>query len=46
MVLGKQIQQDHVPAAQLILMWVSSNMPILAERILESARTLYLAEAA
>ncbi len=46
MVLGKQIQQEHVPAAQLILMWVSSNMPILAERILESARTLYLAEAA
>jgi hypothetical protein len=32
-----------VPAAQLILMWVSANMPALAERILESARTQYAA---
>ena len=46
MLLGRQIQEERIPAAQLILMWVSSNMPILAERILESARTHYLAEAA
>ena len=46
MLLGRQIQQERIPAAQLILMWVSSNMPILAERILESARTHYLAKVA
>ena len=46
MLLGRQIQEERIPAAQLILMWVSSNMPILAERILDSARTHYLAEAA
>ena len=46
MLLGRQIQEDRVPAAQLILMWVSSNMPSLAERILESARSHYLAAAA
>jgi MEDS: MEthanogen/methylotroph, DcmR Sensory domain len=46
MLLGRQIQEERVPAAQLILMWVSSNMPILAERILESARTHYLAKVA
>ncbi len=46
MVLGRQIQEERVPAAQLILMWVSSNMPSLAERILESARSHYLAESA
>ena len=46
MVLGRQIQEERVPAAQLILMWVSSNMPSLAGRILESARSHYLAESA
>lgn len=45
MLLGRQIQEERIPAAQLILMWVSRNMPILAERILESARTHYLAKA-
>ena len=46
MLLGRQMHEERVPAAQLILMWVSRNMPILAERILESARTHYLASAA
>jgi MEDS: MEthanogen/methylotroph, DcmR Sensory domain len=46
LVLRKQIQEEHVPAAQLILMWVSSNMPILAERILQAARAHYLADSA
>ena len=46
MLLGRQIQEERVPTAQLILMWVSSNMPSLAERILESARAHYLADAA
>jgi hypothetical protein len=43
MLLARQIQEERVPAAQLILMWVSANMPALAERILESARTQYAA---
>jgi hypothetical protein len=30
-----------VPAPQLALMWVSANMPALADRILASARTRY-----
>lgn len=46
MLLGREIQEERIPAAQLILMWVSSNMPILADRILESARTHYLAKTA
>lgn len=46
MLLGKEMQEDRVPAAQLILMWVSRNMPVLAERILASARAHYRATAA
>ena len=42
--VGDQIRQRRVPAAQLALMWVSANMPMVAERVLESARTHYLRE--
>jgi hypothetical protein len=40
-VVAEQIRQDRVPAPQLVLMWVSANMPALADRILASARTRY-----
>ena len=43
-VLGDQLRRRQVPPAQLALMWVSSQMPRSAERILESARTHYLQE--
>jgi MEDS: MEthanogen/methylotroph, DcmR Sensory domain len=45
-VLASEIREERVPLAQLILMWVSANMPSLADRILESARTHYLRPAA
>ncbi len=41
LVVAEQIRQDRVPAPQLVLMWVSANMPALAERILASARMRY-----
>jgi hypothetical protein len=44
-VIGEQMREDKVPMAQLALMWVSANMPVLADRILASARTHYLASA-
>ena len=37
---------ERVPLAQLILMWVSENMPRRAEQILSSARRSYAADAA
>ena len=43
-VLGDQLRRKQVPPAQLALMWVSSQMPRSAERILESARAHYLQE--
>jgi hypothetical protein len=43
-VLGDQLRRKQVPPAQLALMWVSSQMPRSAERILESARANYLQE--
>ena len=45
-VLGDQLRRKQVPPAQLALMWVSSQMPRSAERILESARTHYLHDTA
>jgi KaiC/GvpD/RAD55 family RecA-like ATPase len=45
-VLGDQLRRKQVPPAQLALMWVSSQMPRSAERILESAREHYLHDAA
>jgi hypothetical protein len=43
-VVGQQIRAERVPMAQTLLMWVSENMPALAERVLASARARYLAE--
>ena len=40
--VGEQIRRGRVPSPQLILMWVSANMPALADRILASARRRYL----
>jgi hypothetical protein len=40
--VGEQIRRGRVPSPQLVLMWVSANMPALADRILASARTRYL----
>jgi len=45
LLVGERIREARVPAAQLVLMWVSANMPGLADRILASARTHYLAAA-
>jgi hypothetical protein len=42
--VGERIREARVPVAQLVLMWVSANMPGLAGRILASARTHYLGE--
>jgi hypothetical protein len=39
--VGDQLSRKQVPQAQLALMWVSSQMPRSAERILESARARY-----
>jgi hypothetical protein len=44
--VGERMREARVPVAQLVLMWVSANMPGLANRILVSARTHYLAAAA
>ena len=40
--IGEQMRRKQVPPAQLALMWVSSQMPLSAERILASARAHYL----
>lgn len=45
-VVRSETPESSVPLPQLILMWVSMNMPLLAERILASARTHYTAPAA
>jgi hypothetical protein len=45
-IVGEQLRRKQVPPAQLALMWVSSQMPRSAERILESAREHYLREPA
>lgn len=39
--IGAEIRERRVPAPQLVLMWVSENMPLSAERILAAARTNY-----
>jgi hypothetical protein len=44
--VAPQLQQTRTPVAQLALMWVSANMPAVADRVLASARTHYLAEPA
>jgi hypothetical protein len=45
LLVGERIREARVPVAQLVLMWVSANMPGLADRILASARTHYLTAA-
>jgi hypothetical protein len=40
-IVGDQIRRDRVPSPQLVLMWVSENMPMLADRILAAARKRY-----
>ncbi|MDX6449477.1 MAG: hypothetical protein QOD08_1940 [Gaiellaceae bacterium] len=45
LLVGERIREARVPVAQLVLMWVSANMPGLADRILVSARTHYVAAA-
>jgi hypothetical protein len=44
--VARERDDVRVPMAQLIMMWVSANMPGLAERVLESARAHYGATAA
>jgi hypothetical protein len=39
--VGQQLRSDRIPMAQVLLMWVSENMPALAERVLASARARY-----
>jgi hypothetical protein len=46
LVVADAIREERVPPPQLALMWVSANMPALADRILASARTRYHAPAA
>ena len=41
LLVGERIREARVPVGQLVLMWVSANMPGLADRILASARTHY-----
>jgi hypothetical protein len=41
-IVGEQIRRDRVPSPQIVLMWVSANMPALADRILASARKRYV----
>jgi hypothetical protein len=41
LLIGDQARQDRVPVPQLALMWVSAHMPVLAERVLATARAHY-----
>ena len=43
LVVARQLSEDRVPAPQLELMWVSANLPALAEPFLASARARYSA---
>jgi hypothetical protein len=44
--VGQQLRSDRIPMGQVLLMWVSQNMPALAERVLASARARYEAQPA
>jgi hypothetical protein len=44
--IADEIRQTSVPASQLALMWVSAEMPAVAQRVLSSAETKYLQPAA
>src|SRR5262249_46320507 len=39
--VGEEARRGSVPVAQLALMWVSANMPSLADRVLSAARAQY-----
>ena len=43
--MGNEMRDSHAPMAQVALMWVSENMPALADRILAAARIRYLEDA-
>lgn len=45
-VVAQQLRTDRIPMGQVLLMWISEHMPVLAERVLASARARYLAEPA
>jgi hypothetical protein len=44
--VGQQLRADRIPMAQVLLMWISANMPALAERVLAAARLRYEAQPA
>lgn len=46
LLIGEQARQERVPVSQLAMMWVSANMPVLAERVLAVARAYYSAQPA
>jgi hypothetical protein len=39
--VGEEARDQRVPVAELALMWVSENTPLLADRVLASARARY-----
>ncbi len=39
--IGEELRQGRVPGSQLILLWLSENMPSLADRVLSIARARY-----
>ncbi len=39
--VGRETEDKRVPVPQLILMWVSANLPNLSDRVLAAARTRY-----
>jgi hypothetical protein len=41
LMVGDAARRGRVPVAQLALMWVSANMPALADRVLSAARAYY-----
>jgi hypothetical protein len=41
LMVGAEARRGRVPVAQLALMWISANMPALADRVLSSARGYY-----
>jgi hypothetical protein len=43
--VGNEVRRERVPVPELALMWVSENMPSLADRVLAVARERYLAPA-
>jgi hypothetical protein len=46
LLLADEVRAARLPTPQLLLMWVSANMPTLAKRVLAAARRNYAAEVA